>query len=101
MQDDTILYQDSYENESIIPEFTEIVQFIHGSDKDNQIKRELIKELVDISGKLKNISQLELIDSEFKIEVLRYFYNENLEFANKYLFANEKNLFLDLINANR
>ena len=81
-----------FENESLLPDFANLVYEIEKQNINKEDRLKLITELLYLSGKLKKCSQKKLISVKLKDKILKRYENSNAEFANLFLNKEESNL---------
>ena len=92
-----LTYPEVYDNESLIPDFKELVMMIDDLAPSETQRKEIIQELVKLSVRFKSLSSRNVVDSEtFYDDLKRYFYKSNKLFSEKYLAGLERELLLDI-----
>jgi glycosyltransferase involved in cell wall biosynthesis len=93
-----VKYPTSFDNESLIPEFKDLVIKLDKLDLSAEQRKEIIKLLVELSKNIKSLSSEKLIaDEKFYNNLINYYKNSNNLITHKYLSDEEKEIFYNKI----
>lgn len=83
-------------NTSLLPEFIKSIQVIDRANIENQFRKELISEFVNLSDLFRTCSYTDILNVQLSNYIIDYYKASNELFADKYLSKKDKKALLDV-----